>query len=285
MYSLRKKPEKPPPPPKPKWLMYGMVGFVALMAIQVVRTPRPAGEPHPALAPIEQALPEAALYQTALPTSANIKIRDTQSGGNAVVLCGQEVSATLTAGEHTTPITFTTGSTDHTLLTQLLSAMRVGGIRDVAFSKALAGEEIAAALQGEIAALRIEVISAAPDKTGLFAEHRLMMELIDSTLGTGATARCGDEVHARIALYGSDGALKIDAPATFTIGKGEVMLGIEQGAIGMREGGERTLVLPPAWQPRMNTQAATSLPKDLQPLTTASPGVVVVKITLLPASS
>lgn len=51
------------------------------------------------------------------------------------------------------------------------------------------------------------------------------------------------------------------SPVSFTIGKSEVFLGLEQGALGMEIGSKRTLLIPPDFQQTLNkTPPAVSFP-------------------------
>jgi FKBP-type peptidyl-prolyl cis-trans isomerase FkpA len=79
---------------------------------------------------------------------------------------------------------------------------------------------------------------------------------IDRTVGTGAVAGDGDEVHVNYTgwLYDArakdhhgkkfDSSLDNGEPITFTLGAGAVIEGWDQGIMGMRVGGRRTLVIP-----------------------------------------
>ncbi len=81
------------------------------------------------------------------------------------------------------------------------------------------------------------------------------LEIIDRVEGTGATATVGHDitVHYDGWLYdksspgfkgtmfdSTDGG----APFSFTLGNGEVISGWDQGLIGMKVGGRRTLIIP-----------------------------------------
>lgn len=72
----------------------------------------------------------------------------------------------------------------------------------------------------------------------------------DVVLGGGAEAVSGKTV--RVHYVGRlengqefDNSEKRSEPFEFTIGAGEVISGWEEGLVGMKEGGERTLVIPP----------------------------------------
>ena len=79
----------------------------------------------------------------------------------------------------------------------------------------------------------------------------------DLRVGTGAEATAGRRVtvHYTLWLYESGGAdnkgrqlqSSVDAaPFSFTLGRGEVIRGWDQGVVGMRAGGQRRLIIPPA---------------------------------------
>lgn len=73
----------------------------------------------------------------------------------------------------------------------------------------------------------------------------------DTVIGEGATAATGRDVMVHYAGWLADGT-QFDSsrekqdPFEFTLGKKEVMDGWEEGLRGMRVGGTRRLVIPPA---------------------------------------
>jgi FKBP-type peptidyl-prolyl cis-trans isomerase FkpA len=72
----------------------------------------------------------------------------------------------------------------------------------------------------------------------------------DLRLGEGREARAGDRVAVHYAGWLPDGNLFDSTvpptdPVRFTIGRGEVIRGWEEGVVGMRAGGARRLVVPP----------------------------------------
>ena len=78
----------------------------------------------------------------------------------------------------------------------------------------------------------------------------LMMK--DDVVGTGATASSGDSVTVNYVGALTNGTV-FDASAshqetvngfTFNLGAGQVIKGWDQGIVGMKEGGKRTLVIP-----------------------------------------
>ena len=73
----------------------------------------------------------------------------------------------------------------------------------------------------------------------------------DDTVGTGAVAQAGATVQVHYTGWLPDGT-KFDAsrdhgePFSFRLGNRDVIVGWDEGVAGMRVGGTRTLVVPPA---------------------------------------
>jgi peptidylprolyl isomerase len=71
--------------------------------------------------------------------------------------------------------------------------------------------------------------------------------------GTGAVARTGDEVTIQYVGAGYESGIEFDSswksgkPFTFTLGRGKVTKGWEDGIPGMRVGGRRELIMPPQY--------------------------------------
>jgi FKBP-type peptidyl-prolyl cis-trans isomerase len=78
----------------------------------------------------------------------------------------------------------------------------------------------------------------------------LKTKIVDVREGTGAEAKAGDRVTVHYTGTLTDGT-KFDSsrdrgqPFSFTLGRGQVIAGWDQGLIGMKTGGQRTLSIPP----------------------------------------
>lgn len=82
------------------------------------------------------------------------------------------------------------------------------------------------------------------------------MQVIDTVTGTGPVAKKGEDVTVQYTgwLYSADApdhhGTKFDSsldhgePFTFQLGAGGVIAGWDQGVVGMRVGGKRTLLIP-----------------------------------------
>jgi FKBP-type peptidyl-prolyl cis-trans isomerase len=75
--------------------------------------------------------------------------------------------------------------------------------------------------------------------------------VIDVTPGTGAEAKAGNTVSVQYDGYLTNGT-KFDSsrvrgtPFTFTLGTGQVIPGFDRGITGMKVGGVRRIIIPPA---------------------------------------
>ena len=77
------------------------------------------------------------------------------------------------------------------------------------------------------------------------------LEIVDLTVGTGATAVSGDTVTVHYILSLQNGTLvessyAANQPFTFRLGAGQVIAGFDQGIVGMKVGGKRRLTIPPS---------------------------------------
>jgi FKBP-type peptidyl-prolyl cis-trans isomerase len=78
------------------------------------------------------------------------------------------------------------------------------------------------------------------------------LEIDDTIAGSGREAKTGDTVHVQYTGTLMNGT-KFDSsydhggdPFKFTLGKGEVIRGWDEGVVGMKIGGKRRLRIPPA---------------------------------------
>ena len=76
------------------------------------------------------------------------------------------------------------------------------------------------------------------------------LKIVDTTVGTGAEAKNGDMVTVNYTGTLDDGT-KFDSslnpgrtPFSFTLGRGQVIQGWDQGVLGMKVGGTRELTIP-----------------------------------------
>jgi FKBP-type peptidyl-prolyl cis-trans isomerase len=76
------------------------------------------------------------------------------------------------------------------------------------------------------------------------------LKFTDDTIGTGAEAQAGKTASVHYTGWLTDGT-KFDSskdrgqPFSFPIGGGRVIKGWDEGVVGMKVGGKRTLIIPP----------------------------------------
>lgn len=92
-------------------------------------------------------------------------------------------------------------------------------------------------------ALGVDLASSTKTSTGLYFR--------DLEVGTGAAVAAGQRVSVRYTGWLSNGTqfdsnVSSSAPYEFTLGAGQVIAGFDQGVAGMRVGGRRQVVIPPA---------------------------------------
>ena len=97
----------------------------------------------------------------------------------------------------------------------------------------------------------VDMSQASEDSAAVQSEPSPGLKITDTKVGTGKTAKAGDvvSVHYTGTLVPSgkkfDSSLDRGEPFTFPLGAGQVIQGWDQGVAGMKEGGKRTLVIPP----------------------------------------
>ena len=77
------------------------------------------------------------------------------------------------------------------------------------------------------------------------------LEVVDTTVGTGATAVSGDTVTVHYILSLTNGTVvqssyTANKPYTFQLGANQVIPGFDQGVTGMKVGGKRKVTVPPS---------------------------------------
>ncbi|HEV3140973.1 MAG TPA: FKBP-type peptidyl-prolyl cis-trans isomerase [Vicinamibacterales bacterium] len=105
--------------------------------------------------------------------------------------------------------------------------------------------------------------SLAPTSVGVFT-------ITDLTVGTGATAASGNRITVNYAgfLYdtsktdGKGNGFDSNSSYQFTLGAGTVIAGWDQGIVGMKIGGRRRLIIPPALAYGSGTPDATKIPPN-----------------------
>jgi FKBP-type peptidyl-prolyl cis-trans isomerase len=94
--------------------------------------------------------------------------------------------------------------------------------------------------------------SPTPSASSASSTSTAGLQVTDEVVGTGATAKDGDTLSMSYTGTLSDGTVFDSTakdggqPFSFQLGKGQVIKGWDLGIVGMKVGGTRKLVIPPA---------------------------------------
>jgi len=85
----------------------------------------------------------------------------------------------------------------------------------------------------------------------------LALQQVEVQLGQGAPARCGEAMTVALTVWNAAGKpAYVAKELVLNLGAREVAAGLDAGLVGLRPGGERTLVLPPTALTRTKKSAA-----------------------------
>ncbi len=128
-----------------------------------------------------------------------------------------------------------------------IPGMKAGGVRKLSIPASLAYKEQG---QGEKVPPNSDLYFTITLAYVVESGKEKVYDFKDLKPGTGPEAQKGKKVSVLYSAYTLNGDKVIDLtdrskPDSFTIGKGEVIQGLEYGVIGMKKGGKRSLMLPP----------------------------------------
>jgi FKBP-type peptidyl-prolyl cis-trans isomerase len=265
----KKRDEKPTPP----WLIWLVVAFL-FYAVIANRGDDTRPVPKRTESPVEsKTVFNLDLYKDKLlPTSGTtLRVKDTAPGSGLPAICGQQVKirtrASLADGSvlKETPgdaaETFTLGEKKlPPLVEENLIGMLPGGARSLIVPANMAGIDDPAITPNTQVKLDLELLEAAP---ALPDGETMSFRVADIVRSIGKTVACGDTVTAHVTIWNIEGkklySSKDAAPLHITPGASELFLGLEQGVIGMKRGGLRTLIVPPAFQKPLRGNAPTTI--------------------------
>ncbi len=282
MFRLFGKNKTPNPNPMPAWMKWLVMAFLAYALLNGMRTDRTGSPAGPVQESFQRTVTNlnpnkyfnfSDFKQTIFPSlSSSLHVKDNADGTGNPAVCGQDVALAYD--------TFLPDGTKYTdsaskespkrirlgegsampVFEQGLIGMKAGGKRSIlsppqmAYSSRpeFAREDVSTATPVRFDIEVLDITPALPDFSA--TSYRI----IPANPGMGSPILCGQPGKFHITIWDLDGkrlySSKDDGgqPLAFTPGKGEVMLGIEQGVIGMPAGGgSRALIIPPSFQKTM----------------------------------
>jgi len=212
--------------------------------------------------------------------SATMKMQDSVEGEGKPVVCGQKVSIAYEAllgdekpiadtASKEKPLNFRIGGSAVMPALELgVVGMKKGGVRTL-FAPMHMAYGLKEHARDDVPAdsnvqFKITLLDVSPELPEM---NDSVFRMITVQRGVGKLILCGQPTKIHITVWGVDGKKLFTThdegkePITFTPGKSEVMLGLEQGVVGMSASGARTLIVPPAFQQTMNgNPASTDIP-------------------------
>lgn len=291
MWPFKKNEKRKNPSAMPGWLKLAVIVFVgyALLMSGLPSTPNKPNEAHEAAQKIKTTLQQSELAnldgykQKIFPERASqMEVKVVQEGSGSPAVCGQQVSlayqAFLAQGTELNdratpekPLRFTIGDGNvMPVFDQGVIGMKQGEKRSI-FAPPFMAYGLEQYRRDDIPAMtttrfEIELLSSEPAIPSAEASPFRTSDILQ---GRGPLIVCGSEVRAHVSLWNIEGkklySSKDAEPITTTIGTSELMLGLEHGMIGMREGGIRLLVIPPSFQATLTGKTPTHnfpLPKN-----------------------
>ena len=241
-------------PPSQTWMTWGAVALLiyAIISNNIGNKTNTASTdkitPENIIADTKKALKLDSLDNKFVPqTVKKLTVQDTLSGVGLGATCGQEATVNYRKlpDNDFKKLTFTIGEG------RGLAALEQGVV-----GMANGGKRLIYTPDNEQFEVELTDISPTlPD----FSAYRIFGDISEH----GNIYKCGMLAKIHVIIWSVEGKKLFDSkenngnPLTFTIGKSEVFLGIEQGVLGMAIPSLRSLIVPPAFQKNMNGNKPT----------------------------
>lgn len=276
-----------------KWLVMAFLGYAAYLHF--------TGEQLGTIPPAESGkagLTTANPAATPLKdiTDTSVKIGGDIKGSGDEAMCGQtatvRISAFLPDGKDFTGDAVPEGAkdvhvgkADETYPWMAgLTGMSAGGVREVMLPVNRVLNEKMVEEGGfqpnDTIRFRVQLEALAPTAN----REAIPLRVMDTVVGKGRLTLCGDSVSYNLTLWKQDGTELYSSgktPINAQLGDASVFYGLDRALLGMREGGVRTVIVPPAYlvSPGNSTKhpALTALPEgqiaiaDISLVTSAPP--------------
>jgi len=287
MFPFRYKAKRRKLPPKPAWLKWLLLFFIGYI---VVMASTPGSKTHNEVQKTREKLAQNDIvnlseYKDKIfpERAAGLRINDVAEGSGSPAVCGQKVAVAYTAflaqgntlpdeATKEKPLGFTIGD-GHVMpvFDRGVIGMKVGGKRSIIapplMSYGLEDYKRDDVPPGAAVRFEMEMLSIEPPLPDVAVVPYRIAEV---AVGNNNMLVCGERAALRVKMWDIGGKLLYSnadekEPLFITPGKAEVMLGLEQGVMGMLEGGTRLLIIPPAFQNTMRGEKPKfdfPLPKD-----------------------
>ena len=273
----------PPKQPRPKWLNALLLIFI-VYAVAVGVHKSPDGTPSDLgkdIQKVGQAVSRDNIERTynsyrniLFPVyDSSLEMRDVAVGKGTPAICGQEVSIAYATqvvngrmlpfkADRTEPLTFRIGAGKVIpAIEQGVTGMKIGGKRSLASSPGMAYGNKAFSDGKETfedkdrIRIDVELLGAKPEVPDVGKTPYRISNNYGKAVGYAIL--CGQQARVHVTIWDVEGNKLYStkdkkAPVSFTVGKSEVFLGLEQGVVGLPRKGQRTLVVPPEYQKTMN---------------------------------
>ncbi len=272
-FRKRHQPEPDPASFGMKWII---IAFV-LYGFFTIQRPDTKEEPNPVRKAVNQAADElkpsnfvnfSEYKEKLFPGYVGaLRIKDTKLGSGLPVVCGQEATITYDtflpnnkpfddSATAEKPLSFVIG--EHKVMPifeQGVIGMQPDGMRSL-----LAPPNLAYGREGfvredtpknELMRFEVTLLGAKP---ALPDPDKSLYRIAQVRQGVGTVILCGERIKLHVTVWGVDGKKLFSTqdnnaePLQFTLGASEVIVGLEQGVIGMTMGEQRTLIIPPEFQ-------------------------------------
>jgi FKBP-type peptidyl-prolyl cis-trans isomerase len=208
-------------------------------------------------------------------TSTGLSIPNDIEGAGDAAACGQTASVTAkgrTGNGQTvnlpappSPVHIGVPAAEQPWL-EALVGMKPGGVREVSLGATRLTEAVRTPLklaEGETLRVMLTLESLTPS----VPEGSLPFLATDLATGTGEVASCGRTAAWHLTLWNPDGSLRYSsreagAPLKGVIGAGTYAYGLDRTLLGMRAGGTRRAILPPAYLAAPENAPALDMPRD-----------------------
>lgn len=281
VFGRKKRDEKPTPP----WLMWLVIIF---LLYSILASYDESSSVHKGLKQAKEHIETQDTFRLEdytrplSPGPQALRIKEVSPGSGPPAICGEEVtiayeamlSGNIPAKEQApkdNPYSFRIGEKKATpMFEEGIMGMQAGGRRSLIAplaSSPLDADQQPGLTPETLVKIDVELLSITETLPDSFSSAYRMADIAP---GGGGIIRCGDTFQAHVTLWDIRGKKLFSSrdekrPLELSPGSSGLFVGLEQGAIGMRRGGMRTLIVPPEFQKTLRgNKPAIDLPLPLK---------------------